>query len=178
MKRSPLLLVLLLASCDHKTDHKSNSAQATPAPESPVAAATAASTPKSVDPNDPTEVRRRFVETVEATIAKAAPEIKKPQVSQSTDLHGKPMTDAYVAEYTGEYSYDIQKSDSIVNPFTGTVSWKVAWSYNGQSTKTPTSFDATYVYRDGQWAMNSLRRRSGSDLLPAAEYVAFFLPSS
>lgn len=127
-------------------------------------------TPTPVDPNDPAEVQRRFVKTVTDTIKRAEPDLKKPIAIQMVDDEQH----TYFAEYSGKYSYDIKKSDSIVSPYLGTVSWSVLWYHNGQAAG-PMTFDARYAYQDGRWVIKDLSRSfEGGERLPATEYLQFF----
>lgn len=123
------------------------------------------------NPNDPAELQRRFILKVNEAIKVAAPGLKRP-VSH-TDSTGEIRT--YSAEYTGKLTYDIQKTDSIVSPFLGSVSWSIRWYYNGQPTDRPMTLDAHYAYQDGRWIFKDLVRTiPDNKKLPAPEYVGLF----
>jgi len=133
------------------------------------------SAPASSDPNDSAELKRRFVETINDAIKRAEAGLKKPLKRTFSD--GKVAT--YHAEYTGQLSYDIRKTDSLVSPYLGVVSWKIRWYHNGKLVNRPFSFDAHYAYQDGQWVLKDLVRRipslqGGSKELPADEYFDLF----
>ena len=149
-------------------------------PTSPTAKAQTGQTPQSspvaADPNDPAEVKRRFVQTISADIKKAEAGLKTPYKAKQPDG----TSASYHAEYMGEMSYDIKKTDSLVSPYLGVVSWKIRWYHNGQLVNGAFSLDARYAYQDGHWVLKDLVRRrpsiilGGSVEVPAEEYLPLF----
>jgi hypothetical protein len=156
-----LLLSVLLAACGPKP-----TAIATPPPIPTIPP----ETPAPPDPNDPAEIQRRFVEIINDAIKKAEPGLKRP----ITKTLSKDEPHSYFAEYTGKLAYDIRKTDSIVTPYLGTVSWSIRWYHNGVSTNMPMTLDAHYAYQQGQWILKDLVRNVGDKNLPADEYFPLF----
>lgn len=124
-----------------------------------------------IDSNDPAEVQRRFEVTINKAIKKAAPHLKKPHSTAYDDGN----TSTYFAEYTGDFSFDIQRSDSIVSPFIGTVEWKIRWYHNEEEVANNMTLNATYAYQNGEWILKSLTRNSDNfKNLPVDEYIPLF----
>lgn len=122
------------------------------------------------DPNDIAEIQRRFLQTVNDAIKKAEVGLKTPVAKVIAN-----QTFTYYAEYTGKFTYDIKKTDSIVSPLLGTVSWSVNWYENGIPTNIPMTIDARYGYQDGRWVIRDLHRRINDEKnVPADEYFPFF----
>ena len=186
------LAVIMLAACGPKqTPDQANAVHAISAAEVPVAAAGAgpeATIPTRLapqaavpspspnptafpeDPNDPAEIQRRFLQTVNSAIKKAEPGLKTPIIR----IIGN-ASHSFFAEFTGKFTYDIKKTDSIVSPLLGTVSWSVNWYDNGVNTNIPTTLDARYAYQNGQWVIKDLVRRVDDEkAIPADEYLQFF----
>ena len=67
------------------------------------------------DPNDASEIQRRFVKVINEAIKNAEACLKKPVTTELSDkkLH------TFFIEYTGNLTYDIKKTDSIVTPYLG-----------------------------------------------------------
>lgn len=166
-KERPLWAVLIIALILFMPMSPTAKAQTGQAPQS---------SPVAADPSDPAEVKRRFVQTINSAIKKAEAGLKTPYKTKKLD--GTFAT--YHAEYTGEMSYDIKKTDSLVSPYLGVVSWKILWYYNGQLVNGAFSLDAHYAYQDGQWVFKDLVRRrpsiilGGSVEVPAEEYLPLF----
>lgn len=143
----------------------------------PVPAREAAASPAlAADPNDPAEIQRRFVKTINDAIKKAEVGLKTPQKKR---FHSGGRAETYYAEYTGKLSFDIKKTDSIVSPYLGFVRWEIRWYCNGELVDIPMSLDAHYAYQNGQWVFKDLVRhyeneRFGVRDLPANEYLTLF----
>jgi len=185
-----VLVTMLLAACGPKPNSgESPKAIAaaevppTPAPDkapaaTPVKRLPQTSSPGPVintstvpdNPSDLAEVQRRFLLTVETAIKKAEGGLKTPVTRFVNN-----QTHSYFAEYTGKYTYDIKKTESIVSPLVGTVSWVVNWYDNGVLTNIPTMLEARYSYQNGQWSIQDLVRRVDDEKnYPADEYLPFF----
>lgn len=128
--------------------------------------------------DDPIEVQRRFVETINDDIKRAEPGLKKPVAAKfkTDDRHV-----TYFTEYTGKLSYDIKKTDSIITPFLGTVSWSMRWFSKGDlfgsefDDEMPMTLIANYGYQDGQWVIKDLSRDMGNGKrVSAEEYLILF----
>ena len=122
------------------------------------------------DPNDPAEIQRRFVKTINDGIRKAEAGLKTPvTIIVNNETH------TYFAEYDGKLTYDIKKTDSIVSPMLGTVSWSVRWYHNGIATNVPATLDAHYAYQNGKWIIRDLIRRADDGKpVSAEEYLPLF----
>jgi hypothetical protein len=124
-----------------------------------------------IDSNDPAEVQRRFEATINKAIKKAAPHLKEPHSTTYDDG----STSTYFAEYTGSFNFDIQRTDSIVTPFVGTVEWEIRWYHNGKNIAGDMTLNATYAYQNGKWILKSLTRNSSNfKTLPVDEYIQLF----
>jgi len=142
--------------------------QAVPQPSAPGAVINTSTVPDN--PTDLAEVQRQFLLSVESAIKKAEAGLKTP-VTRFVEN----QTHSYFAEYTGKYTYDIKKTESIVSPLVGSVSWGVNWYDNGVLTNIPTTLEARYAYQNGQWVIKELIRRVNDEKnYPADEYLPFF----
>jgi hypothetical protein len=161
MKQFPVLVILLTASlgaCNPKPT--ADQQLATPEPASP--------TPRPPDPDDRTEIQRRFVNVINESIKKAEPSLQKPVTREVNDgMH------RFFIEYTGKLEYDIKKTDSIVTPYLGTVSWNIRWHYDDVESW-PQTLNAHYAYQEGQWIMKDLVRNVDGKDYPADEYFPLF----
>ena len=88
----------------------------------------------------------------------------------------------YSAEYTGKFTYDIRKTDSIVTPYIGSVSWIIRWYHNGVDTGTTHTLEAHYAYQGGKWVIKDLVHNDAAAQLknlPADDYLPLFgLPAT
>jgi len=122
------------------------------------------------DPNALADIQKGFLQTVNEGIRKAEAGLKTPVAR----MIGNQSRMSF-AEYTGRFTYDIKKTDSIVSPFLGTVSWSVNWYENGIATNIPTTLDASYTYQSGRWVIKDLVRRVNNEKsYPADEYLPYF----
>jgi len=186
------LIAILVAACGPKpnttqpanpplavaaAEIPSNAPRPQPASASPTNAAPQSSTPPITtnatipeDPNDLAEIQKLFLQTVNEGVRKAEAGLKTPV----TRIQGN-ETRTFFAEYTGKFTYDIKKTDSIVSPLLGTVSWTVNWYENGILTNIPTTLDARYAYQNGRWVIRDLVRRVNDEKnYPADEYLPLF----
>lgn len=118
---------------------------------------------------DPAEIQRQFVVTIEDTINKADPEMQKP-VSVTTSEGDS----TWSMSYKGKYKYDVQKTNSLVSPFMGTVSWEVTQYSDGKPIDIPVTLDATYAYQGGRWKIKSLVSTSRGESYPVDGYDKIF----
>lgn len=187
------LVAILLTACGpkQKTARQSDgplavSAAEIPASADPIRAPASGSTgsvPQSsaanLAPNTTTtpeesidlaEIQRRFLQTINDGIKKAEAGLKTPVIR----IVGNQSRTSF-AEYMGKFTYDIKKTDSIISPFLGTVSWSVNWYENGIATNIPTTLDARYAFQNGQWVIKDLVRRVNDEKsYPADEYLPYF----
>ena len=128
----------------------------------------------SVDPNDPAEIQRRFVQTINSAMKKAELGLKTPRQRKLADSTGGSAIHTYSAEYTGKLSYDIRKTDSLVSPCVGFVSWEIKWYHNGKFSERE-SLNARYAYQNGTWVITNLTRDSSmQNGISANEYLSLF----
>jgi hypothetical protein len=157
---SLVLAVALVVACE-----KAPVVTPTPTP-------TAKPSPTPPDPNDPAEVKHRFLQTINEAVERAGPGLKKPRPR----LEGFPEVEgaAFSAEYAGQFAYDITKTDSIVTPYRGTVSWHMRWYYKANERPIAMTFDAHYAYQEGKWIIKDLSRSYPEGQSPASEYIDLF----
>lgn len=105
------------------------------------------------DPNDPNTAKERFQAKIKEDIERITPRLKE-EITNSGDQ--------YNAEYSGNYSYDIQKSDSIVSPYLGIADFEIKWFHNGEYVS-DMSIKANYAYQDGQWVLKKAIRYVGDE---------------
>lgn len=135
--------------------HVNASQQQTPTPATATSTATTTASPNPsqiLNQNDPAAIRQQFVATINQAITAAQPGLKQPVIRKFSG--GDTVT--IRAEYTGKLSYDIEKTDSIVTPFLGSVSWIMRWHANDQLRYSAMTFDAHYAYQDGRWVFKDL----------------------
>jgi hypothetical protein len=156
--RIPIIVfTVLFGACSRSADSSNQQA----APEVNITTPTAAPTTPAPDPNNPAEVQRRFAEKISADIKRAEPDLKKPLTQKYSDgVH------TYFAEYAGKFDYDITKTDSIVTPYLGTVSWSIRWYHNGVVIDQHVTLDARYAYQGGRWVIKDLSRNFGGEKVP------------
>lgn len=159
-----------IADSEQNDPGKEETAMPSRMPVGPSASPTVGTSTLPSDPNDLAEIQRRFLQTVNDAIKKAEVGLKTPVAKIIAN-----QTLTYYAEYTGKFTYDIKKTDSIVSPLLGTVSWTVNWYENGIPTNIPMTIDARYGYLDGRWVIRDLHRRINDEKnVPADEYFPFF----
>lgn len=119
---------------------------------------------------DPAEIQRQFVFTIEDAINKANPEMQKP-VSATTSAGNS----TWSMSYKGKYKYDVQKTNSLVSPYSGTVSWDVTQYSDGKPLDLQVTLDATYAYQEGRWKIKSLVSTSRGESYTVDGYDKIFL---
>ena len=105
------------------------------------------------DENNPTIVKKRFKVKIDSEILKLSVNLKKiPKQTKYDD-----GTYTYTAELSEGTEYDINKSDSIISPYIGTVKYYIYWIANGE-TVGKQHILAKYAYQDGVWVFHSASR--------------------
>jgi hypothetical protein len=128
-------------------------------------------TPPAGNPSEDAEIQKQFLSTITSVIAKADVGLRTPR---TTYLENN-QPDTVYAEYAGTYAFDIRKSESIVAPLVGTVSWDIRWFHNGVQAPEAMTLDARYGYLSGKWVIQKLVRKvDGKEFLPADEYLPLF----
>lgn len=76
--------------------------------------------------------------------------------------------------YKGKYKYDVQKTNSLVSPFLGTVSWDVTQYSDSKPLDVQITLDATYAYQGGRWKIKSLVKTSRGESYTVDGYDKIF----
>jgi hypothetical protein len=118
------------------------------------------------DINDPSKVKDVFLTKIKDDISKLNLGLKN-----LVTKHKAPGY-TYKAEYAGKYSYDIQKTDSIVSPYLGLVKYRLNW-YANEKLFTDIYIEATYAYQDGKWIFKDAARKS--DTVPEIKEAVNYL---
>ena len=71
-------------------------------------------------------------------------------------------------KFKGEYSYDIEKTDSLVSPYVGKVNYKI-YLYTNNEFMGEQELKAIYAYQDNKWIVNDVKRYIGTSLLGPTE---------
>lgn len=167
-----ILSFLLLSACDSKVNEKTGAAKAENYVGIPAGGVNGLSDAdnSAIDSNNPAEVQRRFRAVIDEAIVKAGPGLKTPY--KAKDHLGE--VHSYWSEYNGEFKFDIERTNSIVTPYIGVVSWGVDWYHNNKLTDFKMFIEAKYSYQDGKWVFKKLSRYDERGYMGADEYVLLF----
>lgn len=110
-------------------------------------------TSRQEDDNNPTVVKKRFKAIIDIHTLKLSENIKIPR--QGYNIYTKDIT--FHAELLEETEYDINKTDSIISPYTGIVKFYFNWYANNKFSSKQYIL-AKYAYQDGNWVLKSALR--------------------
>jgi len=118
------------------------------------------------------KIKREFIKTIESRLEQLKSEnLQKKQETQCQDTHvpisflGRDSYNAYYFEYQDSYSYDIQKTSSVVTPYIGVVTYKCIYIVRSghdeeecskSSWKPITNVikdEKTFAYQNGAWIL-------------------------